>query len=220
MKIRVSINIKVGHIVKYFVLSDLFFLAGWGLVQPIFSVFVIEKVAGATLITVGVAAAIYWILKSVLEIPIANHLDRIGGEKNSFVTLVCGLFLAAFSAFAFTWVREIWELYAVQAIYAIAFSFYVPSWYAIFSRHLDRGRVSFDWTLDSTMGGMGAGVTGLLSGILANIFGFSTVFIIAGILSVIAAFIIMASPEIVLPKTTDGDGEADVKEHSLHEAGV
>jgi len=220
MKIRININIKVGRIVKYFVLSDLFFLAGWGLVEPIFSVFVIEKVAGATLITVGIAAAIYWILKSVLEIPIANHIDRAPGEKDGFVVLVIGLFLAAFSAFAFICVREIWELYVIQTIHAVAFSFYVPSWYAIFSRHLDKGRVSFDWSLDSTMGGIGAGITGLLSGVIAKMFGFSTVFAIAGILSVVAAFIIMASPDIILPKPTDGDGETVMKEHSLHETGV
>ena len=53
MKIRVNIDIKVGRVVKFFVLSDLFFLAGRGFVDPIFSIFIIQKVQGANLATVG-----------------------------------------------------------------------------------------------------------------------------------------------------------------------
>jgi len=218
MKISVNISLKVGRVVKYLVLSDLFFLAGWGLIEPIFSVFVVQKVVGATLATVGIAAAIYWILKSILEIPVANLLDRIPGEKDDFAALVGGLFLAALSAFAFSWVTQIWELYLIQVIHAIAFALYIPSWSAIFSRHLDKERVSFDWSLDSTMSGIGAGITGLLSGVIAEYFGFTVVFVMAGMLAMIAAFIITVSPDIILPKPTHG--EETMKEHTPGEIGV
>jgi len=218
MKINININIKVGRIVKYFVISDLFFLAGWGLIEPIFSVFILQKVAGATLLTVGIAAAIYWILKSVLELPIANILDATPGEKDDFTALVGGLFLAALAAFSFSWISEVWQLYAIQVVHAMAFSFYLPAWSAIFSRHLDKERVSFDWSLDSTVSGIAAGVTGLFSGLIAQELGFTVVFIIAGILSMIAAFILMASPDIMLSKPTHG--EAIMKEHTPSEIGI
>ena len=218
MKIHININIKVGRVVKYFVLSDLFFTAGWGFVEPVFSVFIIERVIGATLLTVGITAAIYWILKSIIEIPVANYLDRARGEKNAFIVLVGGLFLASLSAFAFSLVREVWELYAVQVMHAIVFAFYLPSWTAIFSRHLDRERISFDWSLDSAVAGIAAGVTGLLSGIIAEEFGFTVVFVMAGILSMIAAFILAVSPDIILPKPTHG--EEIMKERTPSEIGI
>jgi len=218
MKIKININVEVGRVVKYFVLSDLFLLAGWGLVEPVFSVFVVQKVAGATLITVGVAAAIYWVLKSILQIPIAKYLDNTPGEKDDFTALVGGLFLCGASAFAFVGVSQAWELYAVQALHAVGFAFYVPSWSAVFSRHLDKDRVSFDWSLDSTAAGFAAGAAGLVSGVMAERLGFAPVFVIAGALSIAAAFIVMAVPDLLLPRPVQK--QAIIKDHTPTNIGV
>jgi DHA1 family multidrug resistance protein-like MFS transporter len=219
MKIRVNIDIRVGRVVKFFVLSDLFLLAGWGFIDPVFSVFIVEHVVGATLATVGIVAAIYWILKSSLEIPIANYLDRTPGEKDDFTALIAALLLAGFSALAFGWVDRIWELYVVQAIHAVAFALYVPSWSAMFSRHLDKDRVSFDWSLDSTVAGLAAGVTGLLGGIVANFWGFTAVFIAAGVLSLVAAIILISVPDLVMPKPTKRESPT-TEEHTPANLGV
>lgn len=216
--LKVNINIEVGRIVKYFVLSDLFLLAGWGFVDPVFSVFIVERIAGGTLITVGIAAALYWILKSILQVPIAKYLDRTPGEKDDFKALIFGLFLAGFSAIAFTWVHAAWELYVVQSVHALAFAFYGASWPTIFSRHLDKNRISFDWTLDSTTAGIAAGVTGLFGGIVAEIWGFTAVFIACGILSFIAAFVLLSVPDLILPKPIRV--ETKLMEHTPGNLGV
>lgn len=200
MKIKINFEVKVGHIVKYFVLCDLLLLFGWGFVDPIFSVFVIQHVPGATLVTVGIAAAVYWILKSLLQIPISKYLDRTLGERDDFMALLLGLFLAGFTALAYTQIHHVWQLFLVQALYAVSFALYIPSWSAIFSRHLDKDRVSFDWSLDSTAAGLSAGVSGLIAGIVASIWGFSTVFVLASIFSFAAAFMLMIAPDLAFPK--------------------
>lgn len=202
MKIRISLDIKVGRLVKYFIFSDLALLAGWGLIEPVFSIFIIQKIAGATLITVGAAAAIYWLLKSFLQLPLANYLDKTLGEKDDFYALILGLLLAAFSAISFALVTTARELYVVQIIHAVGFALYAASWPAIFSRHLDKDRISFDWALDSTAAGVSAGVSGFVGGIIANSFGFSAVFVLAGIFSAIAAILLIMAPDLILPKQT------------------
>ena len=118
------------------------------------------------------------------------------------MALVGGLLLAGISAIAFSWVANTWELYAVQAMHAFAFALYFASWPTIFSRHLDKDRISFDWSLDSTAAGMAAGVTGLLSGIIAEFFGYTAVFVAAGLLSFVAAFVLLAVPDLILPRAT------------------
>ncbi len=208
-QMRININVEVGRLVKYFVISDLFFLAGWGFVDPIFSIFIIKNIAGATIVTAGVAAGIYWILKSSLEIPIANYLDRTRGEKDDFIALIAGLFLAGVSAISFAWVTQIWQLYLLQIIHALAFALYLSAWPTIFSRHLDKDRISFDWALDSTVGGIAAGVTGLLGGWAAEQFGFASVFVAAGILSFAAGMILVAVPDLILPKPTSRENPED-----------
>ncbi len=203
MKIKININIKVGRVVKYLVISDLFLLLGWGIIDPVFPIFIVQQIRGATLITVGVSAAVYWIVKSIFQIPVANYLDRTPGEKDDFIALVGGLLLAGFSALAFAVVSTTWELYLVQTIHAVGFALYVPSWSSIFSRHLDHDRVSFDWSLDSTVAGLAAGVSGLIAGVVASVLGFVAVFISGGVFSLLAAFVLMAAPDLVLPKPAD-----------------
>ena len=218
MKIRVNIDIKVGRLVKFFVISDFFLLAGWGFIDPVFSVFIVQKVAGGTLISVGIAAGIYWIVKSTLQIPIAKYLDNTPGEKDDFVALIGGLLLAGISAGAFSWVTTVGQLYFVQAVHAVAFAFYSASWPAIFSRHLDKDRFAFDWSLDSVSVGIAAGVTGLIGGVVAAIWGYTAVFLSAGILCFIAAFVLVAAPDLILPKPNRSTGP--LFDHKEPEKGV
>ncbi|MBI4095219.1 MAG: MFS transporter [Candidatus Liptonbacteria bacterium] len=200
MLIKIRLNFRTNRVVRNFIFVDLALLAGWGLVQPIFSIYVVRTVSGATLVTVGIAAAIYWILKSILQIPIANYLDRKPGEADDFRALVAGLLVAAFAAFSFGFIREIWHLYLVEVVHAIAFALYVPAWSAIFSRHVDKDRVSFDWSLDSTVAGLSAGASGFLGGVLADQLGFTSVFIFAAFFSLASAFVLLLAPDVILPK--------------------
>ena len=202
MRIKVNINIKVGRLVKYFIISDFFLLAGWGLIDPIFSVFIIQRVVGGTLMVVGIAAAIYWIFRSVLQVPIANYLDSTTGEHADFVALVGGLLLVGISAIAMCWVTKVWELYAIHAVHAVAFALYYASWPTIFSRHLDKDKIALDWSLDSSVSGIAAGITGFLGGVIAGTLGYNVVFVSAGILAFIAAFVLIAVPDLILPKSS------------------
>lgn len=202
MKVKINIDLKVGRLVRNFVLIDLSLFSGWGFLGPILPVFVIRNVEGATLITVGIAAAIYLTVKSVLQLPIANFIDRNQGYHDDFFILALGLLMASFSAFSYILVKEIWQLYLVEALHGIAFSLYTPSWSGIFSRHLDKDRISFDWSLDSTTVGLSAGITGLIGGIIAENFGFYPVFILASVFSMAAVLILIISPDVVFPRST------------------
>ncbi|MDE2144400.1 MAG: MFS transporter [Patescibacteria group bacterium] len=202
MKIKIDININVNKVVKYMVLTDLLFTGSWSFISPIFSIFVIKDIAGATIVTAGMAAALYWMTKSLLQIPIANFLDRTEGEKDDFYALVFSVMLAGFAAFSFILVRTIAGLFIVQMLYAIAMSFYIPAWSGLFSRHLDQKRYSFDWSLDSTAIGLTAFVTSLVGSIMAEWLGFQIVFLIVGAFSLFSATMLYFAPNIFLPKQT------------------
>lgn len=217
MRIKINLDLNVNRVIKAFIVVDLFLFAGWGLIEPAFSVFIVEQVAGANLVTVGVAAAIYWTLKSFIQMPVARYLDRHPGEKDDFYALIIGLLIIGFSAFGFGLVREIWQLYFMQVVRAVGFGLYAATWPAIFSRHLDSGRVSFDWALDSTAVGIAAGVSGFLGGVMANYFGFVSVFVAGGVLALCAACVLLWVPDLILPKPTGS--RVHGKDHTLSKLG-
>lgn len=205
MQIKVNINLNnftVNRIVKYFVLSDLFFLGGWGLINPLFAVFVMQNIPGATLFTVGALASVYWIVKALVQMPVSILLDRREGEKDDFYALIFALVLAGFTAMLFTMANSITSIFVVHFFHAIALGFYTPSWSAIFSRHLDKEKYAFDWSLDSTAIGLASGVAGITGGLIANSFGFSAVFVITSILSFAGALLLLVVPNLVMPKPT------------------
>lgn len=199
MKLNFSFNIKISKFIRRFIIADTFLFAGWGFVDPVFSVFIIKDVIGATLVTIGIATAIYWILKSIIQVPIAVFLDKTDGERDDFYTLIAALVLIGIAAISIALVTRVWHVYLIQIIKAVGFAMYVASWPALFSRHLDKSHYSLEWSLDSTSVGLAIGVTGFLSGILVTWLGYNTVFILAGIFSFLSAGILASVPSIIFP---------------------
>ncbi len=205
MRIKVNIDIQglqINRIIKFFVMSDLMLWGGWGLVNPIFSIFLIQTIPGATTATVGGVIATYWITKSLVQLPVAVALDRHEGEKDDFYTLVLALVLAGFAAMAYLVVKDTFSLFIVAFLQGLSFGLYAPSWSGIFSRHLDKAHYAFDWSLDSTTIGLASGTAALIGGLLARSFGFDVVFILASVFSFFSALLLLMVPDLVLPKAT------------------
>lgn len=212
MQINIDFKLDVNIVVKYFILSDLTFLAGWGILDPLFAVFVTKNIPGATVMTVGVMAAIYWLFKSALQIPISIYLDKTDGEKDDFYALVAGLLLASMVLFSFMAANQVWHLYVIQFFKAVAFALYVPAWTAILSRHLDRDKVAFEWALASTSAGFAIGVMGLLSGWLASL-GFNLIFLVGGFLGLSSAMILLFAPNLILPPRKMNIADGILRDH-------
>lgn len=205
MRIKVNIDInglKINRIIKFFVMSDLMLWGGWGLIGPIFSIFLIETIPGATVATVGGVVAVYWIVKSLVQLPVAVALDKHEGERDDFYTLILALVLAGFSALAFLIVKDIVSLYIVSFLHGLAFGLYAPAWSGIFSRHMDKDHFAFDWSLDSTTIGLASGVASFVGGGLAAAFGFDVVFVLASVFSFFSALLLLMVPDLVFPKAT------------------
>lgn len=205
MRIKVNIDtsgLKINRIIKFFVMSDLMLWGGWGLISPIFSIYLIQEIPGATMATVGGVVAVYWVVKSLVQLPVAVTLDRHEGEKDDFYTLIFSLVLAGFSALAFLVVRDITSLYIVSFLHGLAFGVYAPAWSGIFSRHMDKDHFAFDWSLDSTTIGLASGAAAFVGGGLATSFGFDVVFILASVFSFFSAMLLLMVPDLVMPKAT------------------
>lgn len=199
-------KLKVNRVIRFFILADLMLFGGWGLIGPVFALFVIERIKGANLIVLGATTAVYWLVKSTLQIPVAVALDKAKGEKDDFRTLIGSFLLAGFSAIAYLIVKDVTGLLFVAALQGVAFGLYVPAWSALFSRHLDKEHYSLDWSLDSTAVGIASGVTALLGGTIAMFFGYEMVFIFAALLSFASAITLLWVPDLIFPRATFTEG--------------
>ncbi len=119
---------KINHVVKTLVLSDLYINAGFSVFAPVFAVFVTKQVSDGSLAVVGFAAAIFQIFKSSLQIPIAKYLDKNHGEYDDFYSMVLGTSLIALVPFLYLFATKASHVYMIQALYGIGASFAIPTW--------------------------------------------------------------------------------------------
>lgn len=210
VKFNFEIIPSLNRAARYLIAGDLFLWSGWGLVDPIFSIFIVREIVGASLISVGILATIYWVAKGILQIPISLYLDKTDGEKDDFYALILGLLIGSASSFGFLVVQTIGQAYLVQFLKAIGFALYVPSWSAIFSRHLDKDHTAFDWAISSSSVSLAIGAAGFIGGSIANFFGIRAVFLMTGLVGLIGAWIALMVPDLILPrKTTPGSSLRD-----------
>jgi hypothetical protein len=196
----------INKVIKTLITSDLFVNLGWGLLSPVFAIFILEKVTNngpleAAKIA-GLAALFYWIPKSFFEIPIAIYLDKHHGEKDDFWFMIFGNFIVALVPIGYIFSSVPWHIYLLQVIYAIGMAMAIPSWLAIFTRHIDKGKEAFEWGMETSSIGTGAGIAGGLSGILVAMLGFKMLFIFVSGFTIFSTILLLSIKNHVF--TRDG----------------
>lgn len=92
---------------------------------------------------VGFVATVYWIVKSLVQPTIAKYLDREHGEKDDFIFLIAGMYVANLVPLGYIFSTQPWHIYTLEFIRGLAMACVVPTWSAIFTRHIDKGREAF-----------------------------------------------------------------------------
>ncbi|MBI2637423.1 MAG: hypothetical protein HYW88_00850, partial [Candidatus Sungbacteria bacterium] len=81
---------KLNQVILIIIFTDFMITTAAGLVIPVMALFVVG-IPGATISTVGFAISLYWIVKSILQIPIARWLDRNYGEIDDYYAMLIGI---------------------------------------------------------------------------------------------------------------------------------
>lgn len=170
-------NIKI----KLLTLLDIFSLYGISLLSPIFSVFVIEEVSGGNLKVVGIALAINLVVANLFSLVTAKYFDKTKGDADEYKYLLVGYTAISFLPVLYMWVNNVWQIYLIQFLSGLMVAISYPAWRGLYARSMDKGREAFEWSFNSSANGLMAASAALISGFIADKFGFNYVFIIAPI---------------------------------------
>lgn len=188
--LAMRIHLTPNKVVKYLVLSDFVFWTGWGLLTPVFAIFVVDRIQGGNVFVVGVASAVFWIARSLLRIPIGMFLDICPSEKDDYFFLVAGLGMTSLVPLGYLFAVVPWHIYLLQAIYGAGLAMSYSGWTGIFTRHIDKGMESTEWGLNATTIGLGTGIAGAFGGWAVSRFGFSPVFIMVSVFSLLGTVVL------------------------------
>lgn len=172
---------KMNPIIRFFTVSDMFICGGLGLITPIFAIYITQTIPGGTLEVVGIAASIFLITKSLLQIIMGSIIDKIKGEKDDFILLISGVVLYTAVPLLYLLVKTPFELYMVQCIYGVAAALAFPTWMAIFTKNIDKEREGIEWSGYATLVEIIMAISATVGGYISYHYGFKYIFIFASI---------------------------------------
>ena len=182
-------KIKLNKIIKYLVLSDLVFYSGWGLISPVFAIFLLNSIVGGTAFVVGLAAGINLVIRSLLRVPFGILADR--GQKVSYHLMIWGLLISALVPLGYLYSTLPVHIYLLQAILGAALAMSTAGWTCLYARHLDRGKESTEWGVDAVAVGIGPGIAGILGGAAVTYFSFNMVFVAVTLVGLIGVLLLL-----------------------------
>ena len=194
-------GVKVSQVVQFMTMSDFMMMSGWGLISPVIAVFFSDQVEGGSVALAGLAATVYFLVKSLVQIPVARFIDRQRGEWDDWWVMVTGSLIISLSAFLYVFVSLPWHVIAVQILYGFGGALSFPSWLAIFTRHLDKREEGFEWSLYYTSVDIGSALTAGFGGLLIAAFGYKPVFALVGIASLIGTAFLAGVTRNLLKRT-------------------
>lgn len=172
---------------KFLMISDIFYGTGFGLVAPIVAIFIKDDLRGGTIFAAGIATTIFILIKSVVQLPFSRYVDR---HDRKLRWLKVGYAFILFNPLIYIFADHMNYIYVAEAIHGIGSGLAFPAWLGLWSTHLDRGHESFEWSLYSTVVGLGSAVTAAAGAAIAEFIGFNFTFVIVEVM-VILGFIIL-----------------------------
>ena len=109
---------KLNQVILLIIVSEFILVTAQTIISPIYAIFITQDIAPGAVEVVGFSIAIYWIVKSILQLPVARYLDKNHGEIDDYYSMLSGLLLTTAAAFLFYFAKEVWHIYALQFLVA------------------------------------------------------------------------------------------------------
>ena len=174
--------------IKLLMISDTLMSTGFGLIAPILAIFIKENLTGGTIVAAGLASTIFFIVKSIVQLPFSLYVDD---HDNKRLWLILGAFMITAVPFIYIFAEHINLIFLAQIIHGIGAGILSPAWLGLWSINLDKKHESFEWSLYYTTSELGTGITAFLGAIMAQILGFTYTFILVGIFSFVGSLILL-----------------------------
>lgn len=180
----------MNKVLKILLLSDLFILSGFGLLAPIFAIFIKDDMIGGTILAAGIAQTIYLFTKSLFQLIISKWTDQEKGNKRELYTLIIGSLIFTCVPIFYIFSAHIWHIYIAQFIHGLGAALAYPGWMVLYTRFTDKNKEGYEWSIYNTSVSLGMAAAAAIGAFIADILGFNTLFILVAIFSLLGTILL------------------------------
>src|SRR3989338_1804653 len=96
---------KINQVILIIVFADFILVSAFGFLAPISALFITQEITHGTVAVVGFALTIYWVVKSILQLFVARHIDKNHGEYDDFYSMILGGLMSSVAVIFFFFFR-------------------------------------------------------------------------------------------------------------------
>ncbi len=201
-KLKNYFLLDINPVVRFLILSDTVLKGAAGLLAPIFALFIEDFIiTDNTAVVAGIAMGAFLLTKSIMQIPIAELIDRIRGEKDDFWIMFVSSMVIALIPLTYLFAHTPLQLYIIQLILGICTAFTFPTYMAIFTRHIDKSKEGTEWGVYFTTTDLSSALLAIIGGYVASSQGFPALIIVITLASIVGTLLLLPiRPYIRMPK--------------------
>lgn len=172
--------------------NGMILIAG-AMLGPIYALFV-DRIGG-DLLDASFMFAAFAATAGFVTLLSGKYSDRV---KETEVIVALGYSIMALGFFSYIFVSSLMTLLIVQIIIGFGEAVYAPSFDALYSKHLSKGKAGRQWGAWEASNYFTIAFGALSGGLLVTRFGFNAMFVVMGLLCVFSALFILYLPRKVL----------------------
>jgi len=161
---------------------------GVGLLGPVYPIFVVNRFS-ASLIDVGLLAAVFGLVAAVLKAPAGRLVDLYGKEKIFFPGVMVGAACSMLYIFAF----DLMQLYIIEIFFGVSYALQSPALLALMMDISDKDNRGLFLGMFESASDIAGAVAALLSVIIVSMFGFEPLFFICSGCQATTGFFVLKS---------------------------
>jgi MFS family permease len=176
------------------IFSDILILSSFGLIAPIFAIFITDGLEGGNLVTAGLATTVFLVVKACVQLPLSRFF--IDKEKHKTHSLLLGTLLIIFVPFIYAAAESVSTIFIAQAVYGLGAAMAYPAWFSLFTTYMNKKHKGFEYTLYTTGAGIGSAITAYLGAQVADLLGFKYLFFLVGAIALFGFFLLIVLDRI------------------------
>ncbi len=180
------------------ILSDILILSSFGLLGPIFAIFITDNLEGGSLVTAGLSTTVFLIVKACAQLPLSKFIDK---EKHKTHSLLLGTLLIITVPFIYIFAKSVNTIFVAQAVYGLGAALAYPAWFTLFTTYIDHKHQGFEYTLWSTGVGIGSALAAFFGAKTADLLGFKTLFFVVGVVAFLGFLLLIILDRLEAKKT-------------------
>lgn len=159
---------KVNKVITVLTISDIFVWGTTLVANPLIAIYLTSKFGGNTLEYIGIGTAVYYAVRSLVQLPIGAVADRIKHDKDEILFLVVGCILMAIPYFAFPYITSGEQYFFLMGLSGFGTSMNLNNWRKLFAKNLEKDHEGFSYGIYETAMSISTAVFGLLGGHFAS----------------------------------------------------